>query len=382
MSRTTVAHQASSAREARREGLRAGLGLLLVGGLTSALSGCAEPGNRSSRQGAALAREPQLFIVRSDAGGRRQLTHRQIAHRSPSWSPDGRQLVYTAGCAIEAIRPDGSRRRALLRRDRRCPTVVSWSPQGDLIAFAAHAEDPGPSTIETVKPGGSDLRRIDEFYDERGADEGDGPAWSPHGKRIAYSRFVPVPRRPGEVVSPSRARLVSARADGRGIRRLTAGEAFDASPDWSPDGRNIAFIRVRDARLGLVVVDGRGGSARRVVADLIDLDSPVWSPSGRQIAFSGVTARGDRRYHLYVVDASGRRRRQLTGEEPASAPAWSPDGTRIAYVDDNSRVRVVAPDGGDQRTLLKLPGGEISALAWSPDGRQLAFTARKQPPED
>ena len=116
--------------------------------------------------------------------------------------------------------------------------------------------------------------------------------------------------------------------------------------------------------------------------DPVALDGPVWSPSGRQLAFGGVTASGDRRYHLYVVDTRGRRR-QLTGEETASPPAWSPDGTRIAYADYHGRIRVVAPDGSDHRTLIKLPGGgEISGLAWSPDGRQLAFTARREPPED
>ena len=94
-----------------------------------------------------------------------------------------------------------------------------------------------------------------------------------------------------------------------------------------------------------------------------------------------MTVRGDRRYHVYVVDTRGGRR-QLTDEVTERSPAWSPDDTRIAFADDDGRVRVVAPDGSDQLTLIRLPGAEISGLAWSPDGRQLAFTAQKEPRED
>ena len=356
--------------------------MLLVCGLASALSGCGGSGDAGSgHRHPSLSHQPQLFLVSSDGGRVRQLTRRARWHGSPSWSRDGRRLAYPTGCGLEVIRRDGSRKRALLRRDRRCPSVVSWSPQGDLIAFAALAEDPGPSSVETVKPSGSDHRQIDRFHDERGVDDEEQPAWAPNGERIVYSRFISVPVPRGEVVSPRRAKLVSARADGRGRRQITAGAHFDSSPSWSPNGRGIAFVRVGDrALLRLLVVDARGGAPRLVLDDLVELSNPAWSPSGRQIAFSGVTTSGDRRYYLYVVDLRGRRRR-LTGEV-TSAPAWSPDGKRIAYADYVGRVRVVAPDGSDERTLTKLPGAEISGLSWSPDGGRLAFTAQKRPPED
>ena len=157
--RMRVAHQASASLALRRDPFRTGLGLLFFGGLASALGGCGELGGAFSGQPQLeLSRDPQLFIVGADGGARRRLTRARGWHGSPSWSPDGRRLVYAAGCGLETIAHDGSRRRTLLGRDQRCPTAVSWSPQGNLIAFAAHAGDPGPSTIETIDPSGSDRR--------------------------------------------------------------------------------------------------------------------------------------------------------------------------------------------------------------------------------
>ena len=175
-------------------------------------------------------------------------------------------------------------------------------------------------------------------------------------------------------MTPSRRDIVSVHADGRAARRIAVG----VFPRWSPDGHRIAFIR----RERVVVVSARGGAERPVVARLVYVDAPVWSPAGRQIAFNGVTVKGDRRHHVFVVDAGGGRPRQLTGEVQVTTPVWSPDGARIAYADYEGQVRVVAPDGSAERTLSQLPDAEITALSWSPDGRRLAFAARKRPPEN
>lgn len=64
------------------------------------------------------------------------------------------------------------------------------------------------------------------------------------------------------------------------------------------------------------------------------------------------------------------------------SPVWSPDGSQIAYADYDGRVRVIASDGSDTRTLTNLSDAEIFGLAWSPDGRRLGFAAKERPPED
>ncbi len=110
-----------------------------------------------------------------------------------------------------------------------------------------------------------------------------------------------------------------------------------ASPRFSPDGTQIAFLSVRsdfvhdryDATLR--VISAKGGESRTLVEDIPDIDSPRWSPDGRTIAFIGTV--GDGEAQLYTVPATGGTPAEL-GDAPNGVEqyAWSPDGSTIAYV--------------------------------------------------
>ena len=110
-----------------------------------------------------------------------------------------------------------------------------------------------------------------------------------------------------------------------------------ASPRFSPDGTQIAFLAVRsdfvhdryDATLR--VISTEGGESRTLVEDIPDIDSPRWSPDGRTIAFIGTV--GDGGSQIYTVPAAGGTPTQL-GDAPNGVEqyVWSPDGSSIAYV--------------------------------------------------
>ncbi|MDE2023697.1 MAG: S9 family peptidase [Gammaproteobacteria bacterium] len=192
------------------------------------------------------------------------------------------------------------------------------------------------------------------------------------------------------------------------------------SPQFSPDGRQIAFLTVHsdfvhdryDATLR--VMDAAGGSSRVLVQGMRELNSPRWSPDGRTLAFTAEV--GKQKAQIYTVPAAGG-----TPEELGDAPhgveqfSWSPDGNTIAYVtpddsplsakdlrtrhdlftihDDDylidkppvpSHIWLLAVTSGKARQLTfgstsvleAAPpfGGGVSAPAWSAGGQWIAYT--------
>ena len=160
-------------------------------------------------------------------------------------------------------------------------------------------------------------------------------------------------------------------ADGSDRRLLTAGRAFE----WSPDAMQIAFSHRSTAGFGNSLrVVSRDGSGLRPLAVNYLLGGWTWSPDGRRIAFVGRYGNTlPMSWAIYVVDSDGGDLTRLTAPPTGwvdERPHWSPDGTRIAFVranDDSEggdRIITMNPDGRDQRTLVT--GFSIGAAEWSP----------------
>jgi len=147
-------------------------------------------------------------------------------------------------------------------------------------------------------------------------------------------------------------------ANGGGKRLLTR-KAFGGPPAWSPDGRQIAFLHVRDGNQDVYVLDLDRNQMRRLTRDPSDDSQPAWSPDGTRIAFV-------RNRALYLVNADGSAEQRLTSH--ASSPAWSPDGRAIAFK-GAAGLDLVNPDGSGRRQLA--PG--VDHYRWSPDSRKIAY---------
>lgn len=234
------------------------------------------------------------------------------------------------------IRPDGSGLRLLLPRTLGSATPLARSGDGHTIAYNVG------EGIYVSRANGTGLRRVMR---------GNAIALSRDGKKIAFSDG-----------SPPHIFVIG--TNGRGRRRLTSG--YDGEPNWSPDGKAIAYISRSHNRYAVLVQPLHG--RRRVLVRGENIGALSWSPDGRWIAYDSGTGHKEA---LWVVKPNGAQR-HVVAHGFVYPFAWSPDGRKIAY-ELNEKLFVVGVGGGTPRNLhlRRLVG--IGALSWSPDGRLLAL---------
>ena len=159
-------------------------------------------------------------------------------------------------------------------------------------------------------------------------------------------------------------------ADGSARMRLTATASPESFPAWSPDGRQIAFVR-GDSEAEIWVMDADGSNQRQLSQGGFWIDGrPSWSPDGSRIAFADSHDGG-----LYTLNTDGSGQTRITTDVGDHDPAWSPDGGLIAFANGGS-VFTVRPDGsGRVPYALRIdPARRLNGLAWAPGGSQLAVT--------
>ena len=169
-------------------------------------------------------------------------------------------------------------------------------------------------------------------------------------------------------------------ADGGNQENLTNNPAYDADPDWSPDGKKIAFVSTRIGNgFKIYVMDANGKNPIRLTSELSE-KQPDWSPDGQKIAFTVLPDKEDLVPHIAVMDADGNNR--VRHEDHAMDPSWSPDGQAIAFVswrDGGNRaggneIYVIDADGqGLKRVTHDLVGQQNPSF--SPDGGRIAYYA-------
>jgi len=288
-------------------------------------------------------------------------------------------------------------------------------------ATTAAAQDEVPSTVATETApieaeGAADVAVIEEVPEEAPEAPAEGPAEAPRRRRgrPPGSTGTPARARPARdpltieqivaVESPRdfrlhpRDRIVAYTAEAAGARQLftlslrggfpiqtTASEKGVNDPQWSPDGRRLAFVR-EDA---MWVVEADGSRQTQLSAHPAGTSVPRWSPDGRRLGF---ISRRRGWGQVWVVDAPVPRRGRPSAHPrpPEARPVtragidvesfeWSPDGSRIAILgqfgEDPTASQIVLVDVASGRE--ELVAGEHSwdtAARWMPDGSLLYAT--------
>lgn len=195
-----------------------------------------------------------------------------------------------------------------------------------------------------------------------------------------------------------RLQIFTENLDGSNLRQVTF-EGDNGRPDWSPDGRRIAFGSRANGKTWVAVMDADGSNQRFLVEGTGD---PDWSPDGNQIAFSrpGVAVDGRIWPQIWLMNPDGSNLRQITRSSTLKGgPSWSPDGTQMVFIliknpgsptDPQPTIGIMNADGTNQRILTTEdrvnvrhePDGAITVLetahdanapAWSPVDNRIAF---------
>jgi len=167
--------------------------------------------------------------------------------------------------------------------------------------------------------------------------------------------------------------------DGANQRRITVSRTLSITPDWSPDGRAIAYTSYARGFPDIFISFIYQGILQRPTQGKGQSFLPAYSPDGKQIAF---TSNRDGNDEIYVMNADGSNVRRLT-HNPAIdvSPTWSPTGLQIAFVSDRSgapQIFTMSADGTDQRPLTH--ESYCDRPTWSPAPyNEIAYASRTSP---
>ena len=251
----------------------------------------------------------EIYVMDADGGNQQNLTNDPKADSSPSWSPDGKRIAFVSDrdrfldihgfptSEIYVMDADGENPQNLTNNpaDDWSP---SWSPDGKRIVFMSYRDghfigdfEEITSEIYVMDVDGGNQQRLTE---NRKNDE--SPSWSPDGTRIVFSSD-----RKGDWVNYE---IYVMDDDGGNLQRLTENRKNDGAPSWSPDGKRIAFTSDRKGdweNFEIYVMDTDGGNQQKLTNHPRNDVGPAWfvpafavAPAGKKFTIWGRLKQVDR----------------------------------------------------------------------------------------
>ena len=251
--------------------------------ITQAVTGL--PGFASSKLAfiASATGSKELYQADMDGYNVREVTHDGTISASPCLSRDGTKLAYTS---YKSGYPDvylidlASGTRTRIAFFPGINTGPSFSPDGSLIALTLSKD--GNPEIYTMSTDGTSLTRITRT---RGAET--SPSWSPTGDRLVYSS--------DDRGSPQL--FISSASSVSDMDHLVTGNSYCTKPDWSPDGKSIAFTTRIGGQFQIGVFDVASRTAELITT--AGRQDPSWTRDSRLLVYAN-------NGHLHLLDTVSR----------------------------------------------------------------------------
>ncbi len=322
-----------------------------------------------------------IYIKSVEGGAPIRLTDGTTPELHPFWSPDGSKIAFLRESASETdlvVKNLTGGAERILRRMRDPLSLwssvnqysgcqsPSWTPDGkEIVLTDSLSRDKGYGLVSISSTTGDEK----VITSPHGDDQDCYSRVSPDGKTIAFVRYL----------SHWVGDIYTIDGDGGNLKRITFDSRDVRGLDWTADGRQIVFASRLRGAYELRMIGLGGGESTPVPLDTASIADPNVSPRGGFIAF----VESEENWNIWrasIKDGKiGTAERFLASSGQNHSPSYSPDGTTIAFVSDrsgNPEIWFSDADGSNLRQVTHFGGPWLGTIRWSPDASTIVFDAR------